>query len=319
MRWENKIGDLNYYQFNLLLEKQNLSWNLKDAWELPQCLTVILASPLLTGRTCSWKISFADACQGWEECVSTVSATLWLPCQNPTEAAAGQDKEQDQDGIPTAEKKKKELFVTYRSRLPFQAWKALLLVWPDLFLWSSSDLLIKHWAWQAGKQKDGQRTTVCQGLNSRSASPGWAAASGEAEERSAAPRTRKRLEEHFHRSLYRFYFLLRTTPSCYFILNAYLWALEWTQNVTDLVTTRMVSPLVLMRREKSPGLVGWSVRPEKEWAPGGGTRDPASAGAVSSMNADFRRASQTLGVIIDVAWRSERRLLFIGKQWAAKG
>lgn len=209
VRWENQIGGLNCYQFNLLLEKQNLSCNLKDRWELPQCLlTVILASPLLTGRTCSWKISFADACQGWEECVSTVSATLWLPCQNPTEAAVAQGKQQDQDGVPTSEKKKKELFVMYRSRLPFRAWKALLLVWPDLFLWSSSDLLIKHWAWQVGKQKDGQRT-MCRGLKSRSASPCWAVASSEAEGLRAAPRTRKHLEEHLPWSSVSFFFPLK--------------------------------------------------------------------------------------------------------------
>lgn len=45
----------------------------------------------------------------------------------------------------------------------------------------------------------------------------------------------------------------------------------------------------------------WSAWPEKEGAPAGGTCDPASAGAVSSVNADFRRASQTPGVIIDFA------------------
>lgn len=80
----NKAEGLTYYQTRRLLEK--LSFELKSEGQTR--LRVILASPFLPGHTtCFWTICFADDCQGWDECVSTASAPLWLPCQNPTEAA----------------------------------------------------------------------------------------------------------------------------------------------------------------------------------------------------------------------------------------
>lgn len=151
------------------LRSSVLSWNLKDKWGATSvCLKVILASPFPTGHTHTWTISFADDCQGWEECVSTASATLWLPCQNPTEAAAGQwRQEQDQDSISTSEKKKKVLFVIYWPVSLFRCEKLSPLVnltssfgvvWPV-------DQALKM---GCGGWKDGQRTTLKQ--NSQSAS-----------------------------------------------------------------------------------------------------------------------------------------------------
>ena len=94
------------------------------------------------------------------------------------------------------------------------------------------------------------------------------------------------LEEHFPKSLHCFHVLLRTALPYRFILEAHLWGFGWIHSVSNLVSTRMVSPVVLMRREKSPGLAGWSVRPQKEGAPGGGAPNPASAGPISSVNWD---------------------------------
>ena len=77
--------------------------------------------------------------------------------------------------------------------------------------------------------------------------------------------------------------------------------------------------LVLMRREKNPGLVGWSVWTQKEWAPGGIAPNPASAGTISSVNSDFKWASRTPWVIIDVGWKSEWCLLFADSSGWPKG
>lgn len=57
----------------------------------------------------------------------------------------------------------------------------------------------------------------------------------------------------------------------------------------------------------------------KEWVPEGGACDSALVGTMSSLNPDFKRASLTPWVN---HWcglkKSERCLLFIWKQWAAK-
>lgn len=130
------------WTINLLLEKQSLSCYLKDEQEPPQCLSVILSPPLSPPKLVLEDFSLLMTGAGDE-----VSLLLQLLSGCPAGvpgAAGGWRPRAGWEWYPTSDKKR-ELFAVCLLCLPFQVGQGLLLLWPDLFLWGSSKLLIKHW------------------------------------------------------------------------------------------------------------------------------------------------------------------------------